>query len=73
MNLRHLKGKTYAYTIWGLRTRFWAENMELIFQEGPFSGAPPDGGRQETTSFLSTLLCGADFTELEDRWGGGYV
>ena len=23
---------------------------------GPFSGAPPDGGRQETTSFLSTLL-----------------
>ena len=24
--------------------------------EGPFSGAPPDGGRQETTSFLSTLL-----------------
>ena len=31
MNLRHLKGKTYAYGIWGLRTRFWAENMELIF------------------------------------------
>ena len=31
MNLRHLKGKTYPYTIWGLRTRFWAENMELIF------------------------------------------
>ena len=31
IDLRHLKGKTYAYGIWGLRTRFWAENMELIF------------------------------------------
>ena len=46
---------------------------KTVMASGPFSGAPPDGGRQETTSFLSTLLSGADYTDLEDRWGGGYA